>query len=213
MFYNEYYQHLHIHNPKTGGKSLMFSVSKNQKGWKRDYPMHIKLNNIENAHIELFNKVKDYTKTVTVRNPWDHAVSYYYHALCKERFFKENFFSIKGFKNMNENQKTNLDLSFSSFINNGYHNYIQNHFLKNSKNLKFDIVFKYEEYDKILSFFEEKYNTLIDKNFNHHSRNRIQTVNNIQIVDDYRKLYNTETIDKVAVYSQEIIKKYNYTFE
>ena len=114
---------------------------------------------------------------------------------------------------MNENQKTNLDLSFSSFINNGYHNYIQNHFLKNSKNLKFDIVFKYEEYDKILSFFEDKYNTLIDKNFNHHSRNRIQTVNNIQIVDDYRKLYNTETIDKVAVYSQEIIKKYNYTFE
>ena len=51
------------------------------------------------------------------------------------------------------------------------------------------------------------------KTYNHHSRNNIQTVNNIKVFNDYRKLYNTNTIEKVADLSKDIIKKYNYTFE
>jgi len=212
MFYSDNHKHLHIHNPKTGGKSLMFTVMTN-KGWLRDYPMHLTLPEIENRYSELNNKIKNYNKTIVIRNPWTHAVSYYYHALDNKRFYKENFFNAKNFLKSNDKQKEKIDLSFESFINNGYQKYVQERFYKETKNLKFDKVFKYENWEEIVDYFTNTYGINMVKTYNHHSRNNIQTVNNIKVFNDYRKLYNTNTIEKVADLSKDIIKKYNYTFE
>lgn len=212
MFYSDIHNHLHIHNPKTGGKSLMFTVLSN-KGWVRDYSMHLTLPEIERQHPIFYNKVKNYTKSFVVRNPWSHAVSFYYHALDTNRFYKENFFSVNNFVKMNDKEKQNIDLSFDSFVNNGYQRYIQEMYLKETDNLKFNKVFKYENWEEIIEFFQRTYDMDMSKTFNHHSREKIQTVNSIEILTDYRKLYSTNTIDKIASLSKDIIEKYNYKFE
>lgn len=212
MIYSNKYRHLHIHNPKTGGKSLMFTIMLN-KDWIRDYPMHITLPEIEKNHPLFYNKVKDYNKSIVVRNPWSHAVSFYYHALDKHRFYKENFFSLKNFIKMNDKEKEKIDLSFESFVNNGYQNYIQEIYHKETDSLKFNNVFKYENWEEIIEFFQKTYNMDMSNTFYYHSREKIQTVNSIEILSDYRKLYNTKTIDKISLLSKDIIENYNYKFE
>lgn len=212
MFYSDIHKHLHIHNPKTGGKSLMFTVMSND-GWKRDYSMHLTLPEIEIKYPKFYNEVKDYTKSIVIRNPWSHAVSFYYHALDTNRFFKENFFSVKNFGKMTDKEKQNIDLSFDSFVNNGYQRYIQEIYFKETDNLKFNKVFKYENWEEIVEFFKNTYDVDMSKTFNHHSREKLQTVNGIEILNDYRKLYNTNTIDKIDSLSKDIIIKYNYKFD
>jgi hypothetical protein len=215
MFYSDNFKHIHIHNPKTGGKSLMFTIvaNKNNIGWKRNFGMHLTLPEIESKYKDFYDEIKNYYKTIVVRNPWSHAVSFYYHALSTNRFYRENFFSVKNFVKMNDKEKQNIDLSFESFVNNGYQKYIQERYHKETDSLKFDKIFKYENWEEIIEFFQKTYDTDMSKTFNHHSREKIQTVNSIEILTDYRKLYNTKTIDKIASLSKDIIEKYNYKFE
>ena len=215
MFYSDNFKHIHIHNPKTGGKSLMFTIvaNKNNIGWNRNFAMHLTLPEIESKYKDFYDEIKNYYKTIVVRNPWSHAVSFYYHALDTNRFYKENFFSVKNFVKMNDKEKQNIDLSFESFVNNGYQKYIQEIYHKETDSLKFDKIFKYENWEEIIEFFQKTYDTDMSKTFNHHSREKIQTVNSIEILTDYRKLYNTKTIDKIASLSKDIIEKYNYKFE
>lgn len=211
MIYSIEDKHIHIHNPKTGGESLMFMLSSSSNKWKHDYDMHLTFPTIQYHHKVFYSKIKNFTKSVTIRNPWAHAVSYYYHALDVDRFYRENFFGVENFCSLKHKEKSQIDCSFENFIQN-YPRYSQENFCKETKNLKFDVFFKYEDWDEMIKYFVSNYRISFKKDYRQHDRKKIITVNNIKKISGYKSLYTTETKDRVAKISAGIIDKFGYEF-
>lgn len=211
MIINRNLKHIHVHVPKTGGMSLLYILQQN-KGWVNEFGQHTNLTNLEKQDKELYDVGKEYYKTTCIRNPWEHAVSFYYHAMDKSRFYLENFFSYPNFFNLSNDEKIKIDTSFNTFIKNSYHKYCQSNYTKECE-LKFDKWFNYNDWDEMLIFFEERYDITLINTFRKHNKYDIDFIKPIKISKDYRKFYDEETYEIVKDFSQNEIKRFNYKFD
>lgn len=217
MLINRNLKHLHTHVPKNGGESLTFMLQKlgwNQKGDEiLNAGAHASLGTFKNNK-EYYDIVKDFYKTTMIRNPWEHAVSFYRHALHKRLFIVENFFGYRNFNGMSENDKLNLDVSFERFITKGYQNRCQSVFIKEFEDvgLVFDEWFDYADYDGMLKTFEKKFNVKIENNIRTHDKRYLEYIIDMDFNKPYQEFYNENTYEIVKNLSEKEINIFNYKF-
>lgn len=211
MIVNRQLKHIHVHVPKTGGMSLLF-ILQQHKDWKNEIGLHSNLTDIERHDKELFEMSHSFYKTTCIRNPWSHAVSFYYHAMDKLRFFSENYFSYPNFFGLPNENKIQIDTSFKSFVKNSYKKYCQSNYTKEST-ITFDKWFKYEDWNDMLDFFYSKYNIKLVDSFRKHDKFDIQFIKPLEITNDFRTLYDEESYEIVKRLSFDEIKRFNYTFD
>mgnify|MGYP001082830840 CR=1 FL=1 len=217
MLINREFKHLHTHVPKNGGESLTFMLQK--LGWnKKDDKIlnlgaHASLGSFKN-NLEFYEIIKDYHKTTMIRNPWEHAVSFYRHALHRRLFLNENFFNCKNFNSISDNEKLNQDVSFERFIKTGYRSRCQSVFIIEFEEmgLKFDEWFDYHEYDSMLSSFEKRFNIKIDNNIRTHDKRYLDYIIEMDFNKPYQEFYNEETYEIVKNLSNKEISIFDYKF-
>ncbi len=192
-------KHIHIHVPKTGGSSLQSSAKSND--WYTPIKAHATLPEIYN-----YFDISGFYKTVTVRNPWDHAVSMYYQILTPSSFLSKNFFNLPYFCKEIDIIKQKIvtdDISFINFLEKTYQNdWYQSKYNIESKDIKFDKWFKYEEYKEIIEFLNFKYKTNL-KNIEVNITANKKLILDIIPVSDYRNLYCERTYNIVKELSNK----------
>ena len=222
MLINRDLKHLHTHVPKNGGESLTFMLAKlgwNPRGDKISHVgAHASLGTFKKNE-EYYEIVRDFYKTTMIRNPWEHAVSYYRHALDRRLFLVENFFGYKNFNEMSENDKLNLeDVSFERFItvgpHAGYRSRCQSVFIEEFEDvgLVFDEWFDYAEYDTMLKIFEKRFNVKIENNIRTHDKRYLNYIVEMDFEKPYQEFYNEETYEIVKNLSEKEISIFNYKF-
>lgn len=218
MIINSKLKHLHIHVPKTGGESIEFELRSigewNLKGDRAlSLGKHATLLNFS-RHPDLVERISSYYKTVMIRNPWEHAVSYYRHALDRGLFLRENFFNHKGFNRFSEEEKLNLDVSFERFIKEGYNKRCQSVSTREIKEmgLVFNEWFNYNEYSNMLETFEKKFKIKIENKFRRHDKKKLDYVIEMDFNKPYQEYYNDETYEIVKKLSINEINRFNYKF-
>ena len=215
MIINRELKHLHVHVPKNGGSSFRSMLT--EHNWNKESDKldglgaHSSLNTIERDPF-LLNELGDFYKTVMIRNPWEHAVSYYRHALHRGNFLYENFFEVKNFRNMTEEEKYNIDNSFERFIKTGYKSRCQSTFLYESDRLKFDEWFDYKNYGDMLKYFSDKFNIILNKDLVMKHRRELDYVIDMDYNKPYQEFYNDETYNIVKNLSTKEIKIFDYKF-
>jgi hypothetical protein len=209
MVYSPKHKELYLHNPKTGGKSLMFSLQNSSHDWKRDYHMHVTLKELSSN--DLF---QNYNITATVRNPWSRAVSLYFHSIADRRFYREHTFG----NNKALLQNSPSLINFETFLKKGYirnnspfFKYIQPNFFIETEKLKFTRIFKYENWDEIKDYYSKVIGKKLIIEHNYHTRESINPVIPTDLSIDYRNLYNEWSYNFILKHEKSIIDKFNYT--
>jgi hypothetical protein len=217
MLINKELKHLHTHVPKNGGESLTIMLYR--LGWNRDsneilnFGAHAPLG-IFKKNKDLYEVIKDFYKTTMIRNPWEHAVSFYRHALHKKLFLSENFFNISNFDKMIDEDKLKIDFSFENFIKTGYTNRCQSVFIKEYEEigLVFDEWFDYAKYGHMLETFEKKFNIKIENSVRTHDKRNLEYITKMDVNRPYQDFYNEETYEIVKNLSEKEINIFNYKF-
>jgi len=217
MLINRDLKHLHTHVPKNGGESLTFMLQK--LGWNKtgdkilNAGAHASLGTFKNKK-EYYEVVKDFYKTTMIRNPWEHAVSFYRHSLHRRLFLVENFFGCSNFSNMSDEDKLNIDVSFDRFIKTGYQNRCQTVFIKEfeDEGLVFDEWFDYSDYDGMLKNFESRFKIKIENNIRTHDKKDLDYIIEMDYNKPYQEFYNEETYEIVKNLSKKEIEIFNYKF-
>ena len=164
--------------------------------------MHVTYSTLLKKDPELFYELNyNWTKISTVRNPWDHAVSRYFHLINVNRIHKER-------------RRHTLEQlsSFEYFLENKYNP--QDDFTFNCENFMVDHWFKFETLDENWKEFSEKLNfkskTLVKHNIGRLSKNYYD----YQKPQDYHDMYtNDRMIEIVFEKSQKTIEYFGYTFQ
>lgn len=209
MVYSLKYKEVHLHNPKTGGKSLMFALQKSSNDWKKDYSMHVTLKELSSN--DLFQNCNI---TTTVRNPWSRAVSLYFHSIADFRFYKEKTFG----NNKAVLQNSPSLINFETFLKKGYSlnnsqffRYRQPDFFIETEKLKFTRIFKYENWDEIKDYYSKVIGKKLIIEHNYHTRESINPVIPVDLSTDYKKFYNEWSYNFILKHEKSIIDKFNYT--
>lgn len=207
MVINHVYKHLQVHVPKTGGTSLREMLLKN--GWEG-------LNH--HSTLGIFkadaDKYKEYTKCVMVRNPWEHAVSFYGYLLWSKHFNPENF-GLKRSKTIKHGDIKAEDLSFSNFIKSRYIKILYQSLHTNEFHdigLKFDKWFDYANFDCMLRLYEKTFNIKIERNIRMQDKRKIDYVIDFDVDKPYQQYYDDETYDLVKKVSKKEIELFDYKF-
>lgn len=217
MLINREKKHLHIHVPKTGGESLTLMLSRLNWNKRNDKILslgaHATLGSFK-KNIEYYEIVKNYYKTTMIRNPWEHAVSFYRHALHKNNFLVENFFGEKNFQHMSESDKLKINVSFENFIKKGYSSRCQSNFNKEfeDRGLKFDEWFDYANYEDMIRIMEKRFDIKIENNIRTHDKRHLKYIVDMDFNKPYQEFYNEETYEIVLKLSLKEINIFNYTF-
>lgn len=203
------------HPPKCAGTSI-----EDLFGWRdltSEYAIrkfrrirHASLKTHVDELVSLNEDVSDYFKFSCIRNPWDTAVSFFYHDKYSEiTRFKEN--------NPTEELPSFLKFveysSFEEYINYQYKRYkTEYNFLETKKFLylegqySLDYIVRYENYELCINWLKQKYT--IQKEMQHFNK-QINKPKDLS----YRDYYTTnELIEKVAEMAKTTICLFNYSF-
>ena len=189
------------HVPKTAGTSILYQLGSNNEPWHIFYGMHGHWSIIFDKSFDLYEDIRlNWKKFTTVRNPWDHAVSYYFHIIDKKRFGKERMFMSR------ENYQ-----SFEKFLE--HHNYTQEYYTFQCSKFINDYWIRYE-------YLQEDFNNLCDvANYERQTiveHNKTEKTNNhygYVYPDDYRDMYtNDRMIEMVYEKSKRTVEKFGYSF-
>jgi len=177
-----------IHTPKCGGGSIRQILNQNF-GRKDEYPYKDSITHhwSISQFIEKDKKLLSYYKVGVIRNPWDRAVSWFYH--CKARH--------------------NVKVAFKDFVLNedlfNFNDFASNKLIYNGKNIM-DLVIKTEDIEDDFSVFAKRFNIT---NYNI-PRNRHMTQRALN--SDYRSFYDEETKNLIAKRFDWDIKTFGYKF-
>jgi hypothetical protein len=169
-----------------------------------------KHNSLKN-HIDFLNDmgedVSTFFKFSCIRNPWDVAVSFFYHDKIEEikRFKDEN-----PFKELPEFLKMAETATFEEYINYRYEQYKRDYnFLETNKFLLYngeyilDYMVRYETFNDDLKKLKDRYS--LEDRTPHRNKGVVRP--------SYKNLYTlTDTIDKVAEMANTTIKMFGYSF-
>lgn len=182
--------------PKTGSHTI-YQTFRDGRGFKG---MHGKMGDIYRSDKNLYDKiVNSYKKYCIIRNPWDHAVSRYFHDIDVKRFGKRQL------------KKYNLYTSFDDYVLNNLYEPQQNTTFCDDK-----IVI--DEWIRFENLSQELEKICIDnqiKFVKYHSNKNIDRENyfKYEYPKDYRIMYKKdETIEMVSRLSENEIKTFNYKF-
>lgn len=219
MLVSEQDKKIHFLMPKTASGTAHATANKKYVR----YPMHLSLRGLKNRGIDekLYHDVIEggWTLSCVLRNPWDHAVSYYYHAVDENRFFKENFFTIPNFHTLTSREKLEkIDYTFENFIEKSYIKHrMQEIQLKQfieplelgdpTVNL---LLFNYDNIGEVFNYLQSDASKL--KRTRYHDRKKIKPIGDIRIKKDYRELFNSRTYDLINENCKYIIDIFNYEF-
>jgi hypothetical protein len=164
--------------------------------------MHVTYDVLKRQDYQLYEDVKNnWLKMSTVRNPWDHAVSRYFHFIDNKRIHKEN-------KKGHPIEKYS---SFEFYLNERYDQ--QDIMTFESKNFMVDQWIKFETLEedwlKIAKKLDFEYPQFVKHNV---TKNRTNYFNYSK-PDDYREMYlNDSMIELVMKKSQKTIELFGYSF-
>lgn len=161
---------------------------------------------------------EDFLKISIIRNPWDRAVSYYYHIKSSEVRYWHKLRDEEGLSEREKKLRPDYkrishqasdQFTFNEFLNKElYLRNISSHekmFYKEKYIV--DFVVRYENYEKdvfnLMKKLEVKYYDLKKINYN----------TTRPLKDDYRSYYNKETKQIISNFFEEEIDLFNYTFE
>lgn len=207
MIINNKSKHLHVHVAKTGGTSFRENMLKNE-GWEA-YTPHTRLTTCLKERPNL----RDFYKTTMIRNPWEHAVSFYIYLLHKGHFNIHDFSPSIDKKNyVNIDPK---DVTFEKYITSRYvKTHSQMYYIQEYKDegLVFDKWFDYAEYDKMLIYMEQRYNLILDRDLRIHDKRKLNLVIDIDLNKKYQEYYNDNTYNLVKQTAQRELEIFDYKF-
>jgi len=185
--YNKKHKFLLSHVSKCGGTAIMNGLKEVVKEPSIELPSHSMLDYINKCIEKEDQNPKEYKKITLVRNPWDRAVSLYYHMIGYEKRMIPN----------EKGGKVKFEGNFDDFLN-LMTPVPENHYEKfgyviSFENLQVGFNFMCKELGlKQVKLKKFDYNTGRPK--------------------DYRSMYNKKSIDFIYNMNKDIIKKFNYTF-
>ncbi len=213
MNVNHHHKALFFHIPKTGGTAIHLAMSRHER-FKHETPETIEreywefylgmhgsfsmLKTDKNTKDE-FDTLMSYYKFCYVRNPWSHALSYYFHWIHKDKFLK-----LDGYQQ-------SLDWkNFKWYLENKYDP--QENYTFKDPEFKIDKMFKFEElqdsWDELCDRFNYNRNTLPDVNNSKEHKN----IFNFTYPKHYSEWYDNESKEMVEAVSKNEIEKFNYKF-
>lgn len=150
-------------------------------------PPHSMLDHINRSIKNEGENIKEYKKITLVRNPWDRAVSLYYHMIGHE----------KRMLPYEKGGKVKFEGNFDDFLN------FMTPLPKNHYE-KFGYVILFENLQIGFNFMCKELNLkqVELKKFNY----------NTGRPKDYRSMYNKKSIDFIYNMNKDVIKKFGYTF-
>jgi hypothetical protein len=185
---NDHYKFIRIHIKKTGGRSfwsLIEQVDAGHHSWL-DY------------HKTLGNKIKDYFVWSIVRNPWERMVSLFFHEMNET-----GLLHTKDFSRFIED--IYLYDKFKHGKNYAYETKPQTYMMKDETgNLAVDFVGCLSHINDDFIKIKKRLNFPESWNYPHQG---------CQKHDDYRKYYNSLTINYVYQLYEEEIKLFEFDFE
>jgi len=208
MIINKQQKHLQVHVPKTGGTSLREMLAKN--GWE-GMPHHSTLSFLQKDQ-EVY---QNYFKTVMIRNPWEHAVSFYGFLLNKVHFNIQDFEAGRQYKELSTEQVTDENVTFGKFIKQTYikrlYQSAHTHEFK-ELGLTYDHWFNYSNFEDMLTFFEKKFNITVDRSIRMQDKRKIKYVVDFDVDKPFQSYYNEETYKLVKSVSEKEIEIFDYKF-
>ena len=191
--YNQNYKFLFSHVSKCGGSSLISGLKSVTNETSIVCPYHCGLDYIY-KNLRLANEnPKKYIKISSVRNPWDRAVSLYYHLLGNEK----RLLTVLD-KSTQKTSKIMFTGNFDDFIRKVMTNIPQNY---------------YENFSHVIKFEE------LQKGFD----TICKTINvdsiELPIINyktgrplDYRSMYNPSSAEFIYKKNKNIVDTFGYTF-
>lgn len=185
--YNKKHKFLISHVSKCGGTAIINGLKEVVEEKSITLPSHSSLDYINKCIKKDGEDIREYKKITMVRNPWDRAVSLYYHIIGYE---KRMLLNDKG-------EKVKFEGNFDDFLN-----FLapvpENH---------------YEQFGYVISFE----NLQVGFNFICKEMGlkkvKLKTFNyNTGRPKDYRSMYNQKSIDFIYNMNKGIIRKFGYTF-
>jgi hypothetical protein len=149
--------------------------------------------------------IENYTKYFVVRNPWSHAVSHYMHCIEKKQqpdLFKPNC----------PEHKKNILKNFNSFVKSKF--YIpQSQITFNDNLFVYDLAIKFEKLNEEMEKLCSELNIEYKKwNQNTGTDSKKEYFLGYEYPDDYRTMYDEESIDIVRQKSENEINYFGYKF-
>ena len=167
------------------------------------FGMHLTYSDLKKIDYQLYEDVKDnWLKISTVRNPWDHAVSRYFH-----------FIDDKRLKVYNLHHPIEKYSSFEFYLNEIYDHKKQDIMTFECENFMVDRWIRFETIEsdwlRTIKKLDFKYTELVKHNVTNDRSNYF----NYSKPDDYREMYlNDDMIELVMKKSQKTIDLLGYTF-
>ena len=208
---------VYLHVMKTGGtslykmlgspKELLQRAAEPIEMWEVYTGMHGSYRELLKNHPDVYEKIKDYYKFTFVRNPWDHAMSLYFHVTKSSGFNSENHFGsnnrqakIEDYKDFNYylrflyKPQSLLTFQDPSFMNDDYC-YFEN-FNNEVKRLF-----------KTFGYSNKAFNSQI-KHENKSSTNMF----GMEYPSNYKQMYDQEGIDIITDMCKDYIEAFNYQY-
>lgn len=201
MYINDEKKILVNHIPKTAGTSIHYQLGKNNENWHMFSGMHDHWTNVYAKFPDRYEDIKlHWKKFTTVRNPWDHAVSYYFHIIDNKRFERERVFMPR------EDYH-----SFEKYLE--HHNYTQEYYTFQCPKFINDYWIRYEHLDEDFAYLCDVAGYERQSIVLHNKTEKTNNHYGYEYPDDYRTMYtNDRMIDMVYEKSKRTIEKFGYTF-
>lgn len=185
--YNNKHKFLLSHVSKCGGTAIMNGLKEVVQEPSIELSPHLALDSINQCIKQKGGNLKEYKKITLVRNPWDRAVSLYYHMIGYE---KRMIPHVKGYKVKFEG---NFDDFLSCIIPLPENYYDQFGYVICFEDLQVGFNFMCKQLGlEQVELKKIDYNTGRPK--------------------DYRSMYNKKSIDFIYKINKNIIKKFGYVF-
>ncbi len=214
MNVNHFHKALFYHVPKTGGTAIHLALGRDERlkdrspeNIKKEYwhfylGMHgnYSMLKIDKNTKDEYEELKSYFKFCFVRNPWSHALSYYFHWL-----------HIDKFPRLDKRAQKQDWKNFKWYLEEFYEP--QEVYTFNDPEFENDRWFRFEDLQKCWDTLCRKfnYNKFILPNDN--SSKEHKNVFNFKYPNDYREWYDEESKQMVAAKAKNEIKKFKYTFD
>lgn len=208
MIVNKKHKHLQVHVPKTGGTSLREMLLKN--GWE-GLTYHSTLGSLKNES-DIYS---EYTKCVMIRNPWEHAVSYYGYLLSRQHFNIQDFQPNRQYKEISPDDAKKEEITFKGFINLTYRRRLYQSLYTTELEdigLTYDKWFDYDKFEDMLNYYEKNFNINIERNIRKQDKRKINYVIDFDVDKPYQEYYDDDTYEIVKEVSKKEIEMFNYRF-
>lgn len=195
--------YIFIHIPRTGGRSIEHVMG------IPDVLVHRTISDLIDEYTEPV--VRSKFKFTVVRNPWDHAVSYWYYFNMTSNLLKPDFDSwiqwiAEEYPKRKDSKEISLNWDYRSRMDQ------LDYCRTKSGEILIDYFLKFENLNYDFQPIAEKFDTSpILPKFGGDEKQK--AIEKSLTTEDYRDMYKSQkSIDAVASLNKELIERFNYNF-